>query len=117
MQFGSIKNRSTLDPITILEHHIRTGFKKKIPTVAVFYDIEKAYDSTWKYPILEKLKDIGLKGQLPKFIQSFLSDRKFKVKIDNATSEEQPQKNGIPQGSVLSCTLSHSAINKIVKDS
>ena len=47
MQFGSIKDRSTLDPITILEHHIRTGFKKKIPTVAVFYDIEKAYDSTW----------------------------------------------------------------------
>ena len=116
MQFGSIKNRSTLDPITILEHHIRTGFKKKIPTIAVFYDIEKAYDSTWKYPILEKLKDIGLKGQLPKFIQSFLSERKFKVKIDNSISEEQPQQNGIPQGSVLSCTLFHLAINNIVKD-
>ena len=116
MQFGSIKNRSTLDPITILEHHIRTGFKKHIPTVAVFYDIEKAYDSTWKYPIMEKLKDIGLKGQLPKLVQNFLTDRKFKVKIDNSTSEEQSQQNGIPQGSVLSCTLFHIAINSIVKD-
>ena len=116
MQFGSIKDRSTLDPITILEHHIRTGFKKKIPTVAVFYDIEKAYDSTWKYPILAKLKDIGMKGQLPNFIKNFLQDRKFKVRIDNSMSEEFTQQNGIPQGSVLSCTLFHLAINDLVKD-
>ena len=40
MQFGSIKNRSTLDPITILEHHIRTGFKKKTPTLKTPFAVQ-----------------------------------------------------------------------------
>ena len=116
LQFGSIKNRSTLDPLIKLEHHIRKGFNRKTPTVAIFYDIEKAYDSTWRYPIIEKLKTAGLKGALPSFIANFLEDRTFKVKIDSHYSDTYQLQNSIPQGSVLSCTLFHLAIDDIIKD-
>jgi hypothetical protein len=39
------------------------------------FDLEKAYDTTWKYGILKDLFDMGLKGKLPNFISNFLSDR------------------------------------------
>ena len=47
---------------------------------------------------------MGLKGRLPNFIKSFLSDRKFWVYIGTTLSDIQNQE-GVPQGSILSVTL------------
>ena len=47
----------------------------------VFFDFEKAYDTTWKYDIMRDLSDFGLKGRLPHFIENFLSNRNFKVRV------------------------------------
>ena len=33
--------------------------------IAIFFDIEKAYDTTWKYDIIKDLKNMELKDQLP----------------------------------------------------
>ena len=35
--------------------------------------------------------DIGLKGRLPLFIQNFLNDREFKVKVGSTLSELHKQ--------------------------
>ena len=43
-QFGAEKGRSTIEPLVLLEEHIRESFQRKIPTIAIFFDIEKAYD-------------------------------------------------------------------------
>ena len=48
---------------------------KKEHAVSIFVDLEKAYDTTWKYGMLKDLFDMGLKGKLPNFISNFLSDR------------------------------------------
>ena len=112
-QFGAMKMRSTLDPLTLLEHQIRDGFKRKTPTVAIFYDISKAYDTTWRYQVKAKLKEINLRGQLPKFLDNFLSNRTFRVRVENELSNEYELKNGIPQGSVLSCAIFWLAIGSI----
>ena len=45
-QFGSQINRSTVDSLDCLENHIRRGFERKHITVAIFFDIQKAYDIT-----------------------------------------------------------------------
>ena len=37
-----------------------------------FFDLEKAYDTTWKYGILKDLHETGIIGHLQNFIQSFL---------------------------------------------
>ena len=42
-----------------------------------FFDLEKAYETTWRYGILNDLHNIGLIGRLPNFMIAFLSDRKF----------------------------------------
>ena len=107
--------RSTLDHLVRFETFIRDAFIKKEHLVAVFFDLEKAYDTTWKHGILKDLGDLGLKGRLPTFINSFLSDRNFQVKIGSTLSSVYKQEQGVPQGSILSVTLFNIKINSIVK--
>ena len=94
---------------------IREAFIKKKHLVAVFFDLEKAYDTTWKYGIMNDLHEIGLKSRLPVFVQNFLSDREFKVYVGSTLSEAHNQEQGVPQGSILSVTLFSLKINNIVK--
>ena len=59
---------------------------KKEHVVAVFFYLEKAYDTTWKHGIMKDLHKLGLKGRLPLFIQIVLSDRTFNARIGNTLS-------------------------------
>ena len=115
-QTGAERGRSTLEPLIEIEEYIRESFRQKQTTIAIFFDIEKAYDCTWKHQILERLQGIGINGQMGNFLKNFMKDRSFQVRIDNTYSETHTQRNGIPQGSVLSCTIFKIAINSIVKD-
>ena len=114
-QAGFRKNNCTNDHLIRLESFIRDAFIKKEHVVAVFFDLEKAYDTTWKHGIMKDLHKLGLKGRLPLFIQNFLSDRTFNVRIGNTLSDIFKQEQGVPQGSILSPTLFSIKINDIVK--
>ena len=52
-QTGFRKNYSTNDHLVRLESFIRDAFIKKEHCVAIFSDLEKAYDTTWKYGIMK----------------------------------------------------------------
>nr|CAI5850572.1 unnamed protein product [Callosobruchus analis] len=113
-QVGFRKFRSTSDSLAALESTIQTSFGKREHLTAVFFDLEKAYDTTWRHGILKTLYKWNVRGNLPKFIQSFLSTRKIRVRIGNTLSEQYILENGIPQGSTLSVTLFAIAINPIL---
>ena len=110
-------NRSTTDQLVRLESYIRNAFVKKQHVIAIFFDLEKAYDTTWKHGILKDIHKIGLKGNLPKFISNFLSNRCFRVKVGSSFSDVYEQEQGVPQGStgILSPTLFNIKINNIIK--
>ena len=67
---------------------------KKEHLTAVFFDLEKTYDTTWKYGIMRDLSDFGLKGRLPHFIDNFLSNRNFKVRVGTTLSDFKVRKKG-----------------------
>ena len=115
-QFGFRKHRSTIDALLRLQTDILESFTRKEHLIAVFFDIEKAYDTAWRYHILKVIHQAGLRGHLPIFIQNFLEQRLFKTKIANSTSTLVPQEQGVPQGSVLSCSLFLLAINDILNN-
>ena len=80
-QSGFRKKRSTIDQIIRLESAVREVFINNDHLVAVYFDLEKAYDTTWKYGIMNDLHDAGLRGHIPTFISKFLSNRRFSVRI------------------------------------
>jgi len=47
VQNGFRKSRSTVDHIVRFESYLRKAFVTHSHTVAIFFDIEKAYDTTW----------------------------------------------------------------------
>ena len=97
-----------------MESAVREAFINKDHLVAVYFDLEKAYDTTWKYGIMKDLHDAGLRGHMPTFISKLLSNRKFSVRIGGTLSDIYDQEEGVPQGSILSVTLFSLKINSII---
>ena len=113
VQSGFRSERSTNDNLIRLETFMRDAFIKKEHVVAVFFDLEKAYDTTWRYGILRDLHELGLKGRLPVFIKSFIADRRMQVRVGSTLSDQFEQAQDVPQGSILSTTLFNIKINNI----
>ena len=54
---------------------------------------------------MKDLHKLGLRGNLPIFIQNFLSERTFQVLLGTIFSNKFKQEEGVPQGAILSTTL------------
>ena len=113
VQCGGRRARSTIDHLVRLETTVRRAFVRNEHIVSVFFDLKKAYDTTWKYGIMWDLYNMCLRGNLPLYIQQFLSNRKFRVKVNNHLSNSFPQEEGVPQGEVFSVILFTININQI----
>ena len=114
VQSGFRRQRTTIDHLVRFETFIREAFIMKQHVVSVFFDLESAYDTTWKYGILKYLHDFGLRGRLL-FISAFLDKRCFRVRVGNTLSGAHRQEMGVPQGCILSVTLFSVKISSTVK--
>ena len=113
-QFGFRPGRTTIDPIAALTTDILNGFKERKTTTAVFFDLEKAFDTISRKTIISNLKEFGVTGKMLSFIHNYLKNRYIKVRIGNELSNEQATTAGVPQGGVLSATCFLVAINTIL---
>ena len=107
-QSGFRKSRSTIDQIIRLESAVREASVKREHLVSVYFDLEKAYDTTWRYGVMKDLHEAGLRGRMPIFIAKFLINRKFSVRIGGTLSEIYDQEEGVPQGSINRPSLAKS---------
>ena len=105
IQSGFWKGRSTQEHLFRLSQDIFNGFKKRECTVAIFLDVQAAFDSVWRNGLKAKIKKIGLPSQLENLLFSFLNDRSLKVFLGESQSDEVPLDAGTPQGSCLSPIL------------
>ena len=60
-----------------LESAVREPFIKREHLVSVYFYIEKAYDTTWRYGVMKDLHETGLRGKMPIFIAKFLINTKM----------------------------------------
>ena len=112
-QCGFRKNRSAVDHLVTLDTVVRLAFKERRHVGAVFFDLEGAYDTTWRHGILLKAFKCGIRGAMGNFIRNFLHERFFRVRVGDQLSERFLQENGVPQGGVLSVALFALAINDV----
>ena len=95
VQSGFRKQRGTLDHLVRFETFIREAFIQK-EHVSVFFYLESAYDTTWKYGIMNDLHDFGIRGRLAYFISAFLNERQFRVRVGDTLSNPHEQEMGVP---------------------
>ena len=55
--------------------------------------------------LLEKVKNHDINGKIGKWIEEFLSNRKFRVVANGCISDEESVLSGVPQGTVLAAIL------------
>ena len=104
-QYGFRKGRSTTMQLHKTIHHITQSMNNRKITSFLSLDIESAFDSVWHNALIIKMIQTNFPTFLIKIVQSFLCDRTFAVRVQNAVSSTQTIPAGVPQGSVLSPTL------------
>jgi len=104
-QAGFRKHRSTEDQVTYITQQIEDSFQKKEHTVAVWIDLEKAFDKVWTEGLILKLMKNKISHNMLKWITQYLTHRRACVKLQGARSKMETISNGVPQGGVLSATL------------
>ena len=67
----------------------------------VYTDFAKAFDSVPHQRLLVKLRNVGIRGKVLNWIESFLTGRKQSVILEGKQSKWEDVISGIPQGSVI----------------
>ena len=103
-----------VDPLLRLEHDISAAFENGKFLLAVFFDLQKAYDTTWKCWVLDIVLSLGFCEHLPIFTRHLLTNCTFRVQVEDTLSLSFDQIEHVPQGSDLSVLCFALAINYIV---
>jgi len=101
------REKSSTDMATYaLLNTVLSSLDKKHVVGGIFWDLQKAFDCVNRNILLTKLEFYGISGIANQLMRSYLNHRYQRVVIkDNRiiklTSEWEPVKHGVPQGSIL----------------
>ena len=95
------KKHSTDTCLSFLNNKILKVFDDGLVTGMIWIDLQKAFDTINHDILLKKLSIIGFSDHTVKWIQSYLSNRKFAVNLENSFSEVSSISCGVQQGSIL----------------
>ena len=87
--------------VFFLNNKILKGFDDGLVTAMILIDLQKVFDTINHDILLKKLSIIGFSDHTVKWFQSYLSNRKFTVNLENSFSEVSSISCGVSQGSIL----------------
>ena len=108
--------RSCADHVYTVSQLLQALKRAGLDTYAFFLDIQKAYDTVWRYGLYYKLYLKGVRGKLWHIIIDMLSKSAAQVRLDGALSDSFSISQGVPQGCPLSCLLFNIFIDDLADD-
>ena len=104
-QHGFRPNRCTVSQLLEQYDKILEALAGRHNLDLIMLDYAKAFDKINHSILLFKLKNLGIGGQIGRWIGNFLLNRKQKVSIDGHSSTSSEVISGVPQGTILGPVL------------
>ena len=101
LQSGFREKCSTTHALISITESIRQSIDNNKFGCGIFIDLKKAFDTVNHAILLTKLKHYGIRGVVPDWFKSYLSQREQFVNLNGHNSLSLPVTCGVPQGSIL----------------
>ncbi|MFU7501883.1 MAG: reverse transcriptase domain-containing protein [Candidatus Karelsulcia muelleri] len=102
-QFGFVPGRSTIHLLDIITNSINEALHENIFVIAVCMDLSKAFDVIDYKIMFDKLRSIGIGGNLLALFKNYFKDRKIIMTVGTNVSDSEDQVYGLIQGSIQYC--------------
>ncbi|EYC26747.1 hypothetical protein Y032_0010g946 [Ancylostoma ceylanicum] len=104
-QFGFLNNKSVETALLTSLNDWTKAIESKSRVDVVYFDFAKAFDKVPHAKLMKKLRIVGLHPLVIAWIENFLSNRTFQVRVGKEYSSVHQAYSGVPQGAVLSPLL------------
>ena len=109
-----MSNKSTTSDLLEALNDWTIFLTNKQSTIVAYFAFPNAFDTVSHVKLFEKLKAVGLTGNLLKWIIDFLSGRTQRTRVGAAYSEAIAMASGIAQGSCIGLILFVIYVNDVV---